>query len=355
MAKLAASSICERLLPWFKQHGRKHLPWQQQRNAYTVWLSEIMLQQTQVATVIPYFERFLQQFPTIDDLAQASLDEVLHLWTGLGYYARARRLHQTAQLIMSNYSGQFPKTVEALQALPGIGRSTAGAIVAAAFELRATILDGNVKRVLTRVHAIAGWPGNTQVNKQLWDLAEHYTPKRQVRAYTQAIMDLGATVCKIKQPDCRQCPLQNCCLAYRHAKVDKYPEARPRRALPVRKRCFLILLDHKRQVLLEKRPEKGIWGGLWCLPDCDLNQDVASFCADEYHLDLQTQKAQPAFRHTFTHFHLDIHPVTCRVKSSSKKRFDQQQRLWYNPKHPPALGLATPIRRLLQNLLEPAS
>lgn len=337
-------SFSTRLLSWFDQHGRKHLPWQQDINAYRVWVSEIMLQQTQVTTVIPYFERFMQRFPMVTDLANAQQDEVLHLWTGLGYYARARNLHKTAQMVRDQYNGEFPNSQEQLEALPGIGRSTAGAIRAIAFKQHASILDGNVKRVLARHFKVAGWPGNAKVAKALWSHAEALTPSERTADYTQAIMDLGATLCVRSRPLCDLCPVAADCAAKQANEVEQYPGKKPKKDKPVRSTCMLMLENEAGEVLLEQRPARGLWGGLWSFPECseaDLHRELAQWKAR------QTDTLEP-FRHTFTHFHLDITPVRCRANE-----FDivsEKSTLWYSLDQPEEVGLTKPVTKLLEVL-----
>jgi A/G-specific adenine glycosylase len=267
------AEIADALLPWFDRHGRHDLPWKAGADPYRIWLSEIMLQQTQVTTVIPYYERFLEAFPDADALAAAEVDAVLARWTGLGYYARARNLHRAARAIVDDHGGRFPADVDALAALPGIGRSTAGAIAAQAFGVRAPILDGNVKRVITRLAAVEGWPGRTAVARELWALAEDWTPAERVADYTQAVMDLGATVCTPRRPACDACPLADRCLARARGLQHRLPTPKPKREKPERRTRMLLIQDPDGAVLLERRPPQGIWGGLWCFPQQDLDAD----------------------------------------------------------------------------------
>ena len=299
-----------------------------------------MLQQTQVATVIPYFERFMQRFPAASDLAAASLDEVLELWTGLGYYARGRNLHATAIKITHELGGEFPDTLEQLQELPGIGRSTAGAILAQSFQQRATILDANVKRVLTRYHAIEEWPGSTQATKQLWKLAEEKTPDKKVRTYTQAIMDLGATVCTRSNPACNLCPLESECAANRHSLQPKIPARKPAATKPIRKTYFLIFENQNTELLLVKRPPTGIWGGLWSFPEMeDIN--ISS---------LEILEQLPERHHTFSHFQLQYTPVKVHYKPDHPQVMEAQESLWYNVNQPPSIGLAAPVLKLINEI-----
>lgn len=344
------ASFAERVLIWFDQYGRKHLPWQQERTPYRVWVSEIMLQQTQVSTVIPYFERFMRSFPDIHHLAAAAEDEVLHHWSGLGYYARARNLHKAAKQVCAQYGGEMPCDVEALQALSGIGRSTAGAIMSLACGQRQPILDGNVKRVLCRYHAIAGWSGSSAVSKQLWELAEQHTPQQRFADYTQAMMDLGATLCRRGKPACTQCPLGDHCQAYQQDAVASYPAPKPRKTLPIRQTCFLLIANAQQQYLLLRRPPTGLWGGLWGFPEYADAEQAAQYCRQQLGLEVSLLEKWPVFRHTFTHFHLDIQPLLLRLDSASQIKDEAGQALWYNQQQPESLGLAAPVARLLEQL-----
>ncbi len=335
---------------WFDRSGRKGLPWQGTRDPYTIWVSEIMLQQTQVSTVIPYFRNFMGRFPDIQTLARADIDEVLHLWTGLGYYARGRNLHRAARSLAEMHDGRFPRTIDTVCGLPGIGRSTAGAILAFAFGQRHPILDGNVKRVLARYHAVEGWPGRRAVEDRLWELAGIYTPQARIEDYTQAIMDLGATVCRRTRPLCPACPLHSDCTARRQGNPEAYPGRAPRKALPVKQVQMIMLRDSQGLVLLQQRPPSGIWGGLWGLPECATDTDVGIWCRATLGLDIAADAPWPARRHSFTHFHLDITPIPARVLGSSVKAMENTGAVWYNVEQPDARGLATPVKRLLQQL-----
>ncbi len=339
------------LLAWFDRHGRHDFPWQQPRTPYRVWVSEIMLQQTQVSTVIPYFERFMHRFPDINRLADASQDEILHLWTGLGYYARGRNLHKAAQQIQNLHQGQFPEDYEAVLALPGIGRSTAGAILAQALDQRHAILDGNVKRVLSRYYAISGWPGTRAVENQLWELAEASTPQQRLADYTQAIMDLGATVCG-RRPDCPACPFEASCRAHIEGNTRAYPTPRPRKTLPVRETRMLLLRNSEGLLLLEHRPPAGIWGGLWSLPECPADIEPAEFCEANLGLLLNDAEAGPNLRHTFSHFHLDITTLLARVSPVNQAIMEGRPQVWYNCRRPDARGLPAPVKTLLEGLDE---
>ena len=337
------------VLAWYDRHGRKDLPWQQDINPYRVWVSEIMLQQTQVSTVIPYFERFMKRFPTVQKLARAPQDEVLHLWTGLGYYARARNLHRAAQIIVAEHGGTFPADVNALSALPGIGRSTAGAIASISMDVRAPILDGNVKRVLARFHAVEGWPGDKPVETRLWSIAEKYTPTERLRDYTQVMMDLGATLCTRSKPRCDECPLAKHCAAFQAGEVSRYPGKKPGKATPVRQTLMLLLENERGEILLEQRPPSGLWGGLWCLPEINDDALLESALAERGLL-AGMKQSLPDFRHTFSHFHLDISPLRIKVKPAGKQARESAQQRWVRHNSPGELGLAAPIKKLLESL-----
>ncbi|MCP5425891.1 MAG: A/G-specific adenine glycosylase [Gammaproteobacteria bacterium] len=344
------AEFSQRIVDWFARHGRKHLPWQANPTPYRVWISEVMLQQTQVATVIPYFQRFLQRFPDVRTLAAAHLDEVLHLWSGLGYYARARNLHRAAVIMVDRHAGDLPLTLDDLSALPGMGRSTAGAILALSMGLRHPILDGNVKRVLARFYAVAGWPGRAAVVKRLWMLAEQATPSERVAEYTQAIMDLGALLCTRAHPRCNACPVAEGCQAHRMGRQNAFPEPAPRRTLPVRRTRQLIVTNADREVLLERRAPVGLWGGLWGFPECPMDADVANWC--RHHLRLLVSDLRPwtVLRHTFSHFHLDIEPLRATVKNHENSVMEGDRFVWYNTQEPDARGLAAPVQRLLAKL-----
>ncbi len=338
------------VLAWFDQHGRKDLPWQQDINPYRVWLSEIMLQQTQVKTVIPYFERFTSHYPTVCALANASLDEVLHLWTGLGYYSRARNLHRSAQLVVQEHAGLFPREVDQLQGLPGIGRSTAGAIAAIAYRQQAAILDGNVKRVLARFYAIDGWPGQGRTQAKLWERAEANTPQRRVQDYTQAMMDLGATVCTRSKPNCESCPLSHHCSALQQDTIAQHPGKKPRVEIPVRSTRMLIIENPGGEVLLQKRPPSGIWSGLWIFPEIATELEPTHYCRDSLGLEILATETWANYRHSFSHYHLDIEPIHLRVGNSIRQVMAGDQALWYNRTQPQAIGLAAPIKKLMTRI-----
>ena len=348
----------KRLLNWYRQAGRHALPWKESPTPYRVWISEIMLQQTQVTTVMPYFARFMASFPEIKTLANASQDEVLHHWTGLGYYARARNLHKAAQLIRDQHQGIFPDDFEQVLALPGIGRSTAGAILAQAMNQSFAILDGNVKRVLTRLHMIEGWYGVKAVETRLWELAEHYTPREEdkdhseggqgIADYTQAIMDLGATLCTRSKPQCERCPFVKDCLAYINNRTTEFPNSKPKKAKPVRQTRMLIWLDKDKQVLLGQRPQKGIWGGLWSFPECAIDENLSDWCEHQLQLKLNKYHDLPMLRHSFSHYHLDIQPTIVQGPPVGVSESENQH--WYDMQQPEALGLPAPVVQLLVDI-----
>ncbi len=347
-----------RLLDWFDRHGRHDLPWQHPRTPYRVWVSEIMLQQTQVQTVIGYFERFMAAFPTLGALASASEDEVLALWAGLGYYARGRNLHRAARELVAAGQHELPGTLEGLMALPGVGRSTAGAILSMGFGRRGVILDGNVKRVLCRHRAIRSWAGERQTEQQLWQLAEALTPTERACDYTQAIMDLGATVCRRRNPLCEACPVREDCLAHAQNLTDSLPVPKPRKTVPERSVVALILHDEQGRVLVERRPGSGIWGGLWCPPlsgwDVPAEQARAQL-ASRFGLAADALTGLPGFQHTFTHFRLHVVPVGRRVgvewMDQMLTRQDQDAPLSAVQARTETHGLPAPFRRWLTHSL----
>ncbi len=337
-------------MSWYDQNGRKDLPWQKDINAYRVWISEIMLQQTQVTTVIPYYQRFMTSFPSVKALSEAPLDEVLHHWSGLGYYARARNLHKSAQIITQEHKGQLPASVEDLCELPGIGRSTAGAICAIAYQQHASILDGNVKRVLARYQTVEGWPGKTGISKQLWELAESYTPRARVADYTQAIMDLGATLCTRSKPACPSCPLKKNCKAGKLDDPTIYPGKKPKKTLPVKAIQMLIIEQADSTLLLQKRAPQGIWGGLWGFPEISLEDNPQSWCLLQLQTTTATLTRWPNHRHTFSHFHLDISPIHLKLGHLPQQIMEGDRWLWYNTANPAAVGLAAPVSKFIKQL-----
>lgn len=340
-----SATLATRLLRWFDRHGRKDLPWQHPRDAYRVWLSEVMLQQTQVITVVAYFERFVAALPTLRDLAAAEEDTVLALWSGLGYYRRARFLHRAAQLCVDQHGGELPRDFDALNALPGIGRSTAGAILAQAHGLRFAILDGNVKRVLTRYHGIHGHPGESAVEKQLWQHAEAHTPTSRVADYTQAIMDLGATLCTRSRPRCEDCPLAADCVAHRDNLTAILPSRKPTKSIPTRATVMLILRDRDGRVLLERRGPHGVWSGLWSLPEAS-DPDGAWRIAQQ-HARIDDAQALVPFTHVFSHYRLDIEPLLFDHATAQRGIADNPQLRWCSAGELGALGLPAPVRTLL--------
>jgi A/G-specific adenine glycosylase len=342
--------FARRLLRWYDRHGRHDLPWQHPRTPYRAWVSEVMLQQTQVATVIPYFERFMQALPDIPTLAAAPEDQVMALWSGLGYYRRARHLHAAAQQCVTQHGGELPRDFDALAALPGLGRSTAAAILAQAHGQRHAILDGNVKRVLARFHGVRGWPGERKVEQALWSLAEAHTPSTRTADYTQAIMDLGATVCTRATPRCAECPQSAECIACRDGLTSAIPAPRPARALPEKHVVFVILRDELDRVLLQRRPPQGVWPRLWSLPEADDAEAAAMLAAHLAQLDRATVATLPAVKHTFTHFRLQAEPLEWRGARASVRLADDPDSRWCTPGEFARLGIPAPVRKLLQDL-----
>jgi len=341
------SLFSKAVLGWFDEHGRHDLPWQHNKTPYRVWVSEIMLQQTQVVTVIPYYQRFMDSFPNVQALASATSDEVLHHWTGLGYYARARNLHKCAQTIVNDYEGEFPRDAELLEGLSGIGRSTAGAIASISMGMDSAILDGNVKRVLSRFHAIEGWPGNKKISDAMWIVAQGYTPKKRTGDYTQAMMDLGATLCTRSKPQCEICPLMPQCEAYELGRVKEFPNSKPKKEKPV-KSTRMLIIEHQGEVLLRQQPSSGLWGGLWIFPQQELQDEALQHPMLDNCKVSQVQAGEP-FRHTFSHYHLDIHPLRITLKDKVEQ-VGEAQILWYNLKQPASVGLAAPVKKLLDAL-----
>ncbi|EGV16617.1 A/G-specific adenine glycosylase [Thiocapsa marina] len=337
----------EAVLGWFDRHGRKDLPWQRDPSPYRVWVSEIMLQQTQVAVVIPYFERFLAQFPTVADLAETSEDRLMAIWSGLGYYARARNLHRAAGLIRDLHGGVFPTAIEPLLALPGIGRSTAGAVLSLALDQPHPILDGNVKRVLARAFGVEGWPGQAPVLARLWTLAERLTPENRVGAYNQGMMDLGATLCTRRAPACARCPLSERCVARRSGRQAELPTPRPRRSPAERETLMLLLVDPTGDILLERRPKSGIWGGLWSLPEIAPGADPRDWCLAGLGVVPARVEMIGARRHSFSHFNLDIRIALVQLDTMPGQVADDAGRRWLNRADLDALGLPAPVKDIL--------
>jgi A/G-specific adenine glycosylase len=345
------ADFAARLLHWFDQHGRSDLPWQHPRRPFRVWLSEIMLQQTQVATVVPYFLRFVEKLQNIHELAAASQDDVLALWSGLGYYSRARNLHRAAQLCVERHDGELPRDYDALLALPGIGRSTAGAILAQTWNLRFPILDGNVKRVLARWHGLGGWPGLAKTQEQLWTFAEIHTPDKRIADYTQAIMDLGAGVCTRAKPRCTECPVNEGCIAFRDGSTAALPARKPTRALPTRQTVMLVLRDAHGRLLLERRAQAGIWAGLWSLPEASDEAAAKVEIARAHNVTASAIvfRTLPAFTHGFSHFRLDVTPLALDFQPRASIADDPDKR-WLHPAEAAALGLPAPVRKLIASL-----
>ncbi|MBB5207170.1 A/G-specific adenine glycosylase [Chiayiivirga flava] len=342
-------TFAPRLLTWFDRHGRHDLPWQHPRTAYRVWLSEIMLQQTQVAVVIRYFQRFVDALPDIPALAAADLDTVQALWSGLGYYSRARYLHRAAQICMQTHGGKLPNDVDSLMALPGIGRSTAGAILAQAHGQRIAILDGNVKRTLARFHGVHGWPGTTAVEKKLWTLAEEHLPHARLADYTQAVMDFGATLCTRAAPACVVCPLQDDCVARIEGIVERLPEPRPGKALPTRRCVMLLLFDADGRVLLQRRPERGVWAGLWSLPELPDAQTARDWLATQVTDAFDAGQRLTTVAHGFSHYLLDIDPILWRDVRARARIADNAALRWAARDELLAIGLPSPVRKLLSS------
>lgn len=350
------TDFSNKLLAWHKLHGRFDLPWQNTTDPYAIWVSEIMLQQTQVATVIPYYERFMERFPTVQALANAEIDEVLHLWTGLGYYARGRNLHAAAKQVQTEFNGDFPQTLEQMMSLRGVGRSTAGAILSFAFSLRHPILDGNVKRVLSRVFGVDGWYGKKTVADQFWQLADQHTPEQGIARYTQAIMDFGATMCTRSKPNCDRCPFVKNCIAFKENRISELPGKKPKKANPIKSCIVLLIRNESDHVLLQQRPPSGIWGGLWTLPQIDtknnqkiIEADINTECNKQYGFKIQIVKKEKPFRHTFSHYHLDITPMYVSIKKETSIIEDSSSQ-WVDLTQPLQIGMPAPIKKLLKSL-----
>jgi len=339
---MAMHPFARDLLDWYRRHGRT-LPWRGLDDPYPIWVSEIMLQQTQVATVRPYFRRFLERFPDIRSLADAGEDEVLALWSGLGYYSRARNLHAAARQIRDIHGGAFPPDYDQVAALPGIGPSTAGAILSAAFNQDLAILDGNVKRVLTRIDAVPEFPGRSPVERRLWQRTRELTPPGRAGEYNQAVMDLGATLCTRSRPDCPDCPVQGHCAARAQGIAETLPVRKPSKAKPVRT-AWLALVEANAGLLLERRPPTGFWGGLWCPPLVDRSgEDPEEACralAQRLGGAFSVREYQPSFRHTFSHFHLDLHPVRLGWRGPGAA---DGELIWAKPSDRERLGLPAAV------------
>lgn len=347
LADLKQQSFSQRIVDWYEQYGRKDLPWQQNLSPYSVWLSEIMLQQTQVATVIPYYLKFLKTFPTVNALANATQDDVLALWTGLGYYARARNLHKAARIICSEYQGEFPFTLDELVALPGIGRSTAAAILSFSMQQSHAILDGNVKRVLARHFEIFGWTGKADVLKRLWILSEQLTPNKETSKYNQAMMDIGATLCTRSKPKCSICPVLESCLANTNGTVTELPSPKIKQQRPLKK-GFLVAVKNQDSMFLQQRPSSGIWGGLWCFPEFETEQDANDWIAEN--IKEKSTMLRQAVRHKFSHYDYDMTFLIVKGLVNNNVIQDSKDR-WINSQNFDSFGLPTPIKNILSSQL----
>ncbi len=352
--KQADHAFAQLVLTWFDKHGRKHLPWQQNPTPYRVWVSEIMLQQTQVATATPYYERFMQRFPSMLHLAEASIDDVLAHWSGLGYYARARNLHRCAVTVVADHDGELPTTLDALQALPGIGRSTAAAVLSLSGGQHEAILDGNVKRVLARCFCVDGWPGKKPVLDSLWLHSEKVTPAKRTGPFNQAMMDIGATVCTRTKPQCQQCPLVSLCGAYKKGTQASYPGKKPKKSIPVKTTTMLVLRNNAHRVLLEQRPPSGIWGGLWSLPEQG-ESSLEEWLTSAGLVATEKSESVAQFRHTFSHYHLDIDVVAVNVKQQSANVvLEADAYVWFDGENLPG-GIAAPMKKILALLTDDAT
>lgn len=346
----AVENFAPRVLAWFDEHGRKSLPWQESKTPYRVWISEIMLQQTQVTTVIPYYQKFMTSFPTVETLADAEQDDVLAHWSGLGYYARARNMHKAAKMLVDEFDSEFPQTVEGVCELPGIGRSTAAAILSISRGVQAAILDGNVKRVLARFHAIPTWPGDKKTENAMWDLAEHYMPNTRCGDYTQAMMDLGATLCTRSKPQCLLCPLERDCQGRLSQDPTQFPIRKPKKAVKPEKSVQLLVLNNPQgQLLLEKRPSTGIWGGLWSLPELASEESIVLHVEQRFATQVHTVMPLSPFRHTFSHYHLDIAPSQIQL-SAMTLVMEENKYQWFSLQDALAQGLPAPVRSILEQI-----
>jgi len=344
----ASGLLAGRVLAWYDKHGRRDLPWQRPRTPYRVWVSEIMLQQTQVTTVVPYFERFIAAFPTAATLAAATEDDVLAHWSGLGYYRRARHLHRATQLVGELHGGELPRSIDALVALPGIGRSTAGAILSLGYDEVVPILDGNVRRLYCRHFAVDGWPGLAKVERLLWNLVEKHLSEVRPGDYNQGLMDLGALVCTRSAPNCDGCPLVATCEAHSTGRTAELPTARPPRIAPQKRTQMLLLYDRAGRLRLERRPPTGVWGGLYAPPECPPGTDIEKWCTEHGLIALSPGEPWPDIRHAFSHYRLDITPVSVPVVIDPARINDETDGGWYKSKEALALGLPAPVRRLIE-------
>jgi A/G-specific adenine glycosylase len=341
-------TFAAKVIAWQKRHGRHDLPWQGTRDPYAIWIAEVMLQQTQVATVVPYYQRFMRRFPDVSALAAAGLDSVLEHWAGLGYYSRARNLHRAAGIVVQEHGGRFPADFDLVHALPGVGRSTAGAICAFAFDERRAILDGNVKRVIARYFAVRGYPGDKRVEAKLWRRAEHLLPHKDLAAYTQGLMDIGASVCIRRDPACGDCPLRRSCFARKLGLAGRLPTPRPRRAVPHRATTMLVL-QHAGEILLERRPAPGIWGGLWCFPEVGADETVEEACSRRFGALVGTVDPMPPVQHGFTHFSLTIRPRRIEV-AKLDPRAGEPGIIWLSVGDARSAAVPAPVKRILARL-----
>ena len=344
-----ALDFSECVLAWFDEHGRKHLPWQRDKTPYRVWVSEIMLQQTQVATVIPYYEKFMRRFPDLASLAEAPEDDVLSHWSGLGYYARARNLHKCAKRAVADYVGELPSDIDELVTMPGIGLSTAGAVLSLSLGQSHAILDGNVKRVLARYHAVQGWPGSKPVLDTLWAHSHQHTPSMRTADFNQAMMDLGATLCTRSKPACHRCPLAAHCEALAGGDPTVYPAKKPKKDIPVKSTVMLLLSNEAGDVLMQKRPPSGIWGGLWSLPEVAETDETVPWLKKAGLVATSNGVSVARFRHTFSHYHLDIDVQALTVDVLDAVILEAVERVWYNGVQFPG-GVAAPVSKILNSL-----
>lgn len=345
----AGETFADKVLAWFELHGRKDLPWQHNPTPYRVWVSEIMLQQTQVTTVIPYFQRFMQRFPDVQSLAGSPVDDVLQYWEGLGYYSRARNLHKAAQMVRDQHNGHFPADMESIEALPGIGRSTAGAILSLSLGQAHAILDGNVKRVLARYHAVEGWPGEPRILQQLWQYAEQHLPANHNAEYTQAMMDMGATLCTRSKPTCLLCPLQSDCKAFQQGNPQDYPGKRPKKDLPEKTAIALLLRNTSGEILLQKRPPTGIWGGLWSFPEFADETSMAEWLQQAHGQTHIISQQLPTLTHTFSHYRLHLQPLQVDFDMQSARIMEGDGWLWYKAGTKFNGGLSAAVRQFFRN------
>ncbi len=345
------TGFSNKVLAWFDQHGRKDLPWQQDINPYRVWVSEIMLQQTQVKTVIPYYQKFMLSFPDVHTLANADQDDILKHWSGLGYYARARNMHKAAKQVCGEFKGHFPTTLDEMQSLSGIGRSTAAAILSLSHNQPQAILDGNVKRVLCRFFAVEGWPGKASVLKGLWQLAEQELPNKRNADYSQAMMDLGATLCTRSKPQCELCPLTIGCLANKYQSQTAYPAKKPKKKLPERNTVMLIIMNQQQDIFMQKRPPSGIWGSLWCFPQFDKIDLASDWLQQHYDVSIDNSESLTDMTHTFSHFKLHIQALIIQPKAPFNLGvMENNESLWYNINTEFKGGLAAPVTKLIELL-----